>query len=65
MGVDDHPALGDALITLVQRWRGPSFLGEQLTLADITLAPFIPRLYLLEEHRGFSLHKDNAELKSK
>lgn len=40
-------------------------MGEQLTLADISLAPFAARIYLLEKHRGFTLHKDDLELESK
>jgi len=39
-------------------------MGSNLSLGDIHLAPFVARLYLLEEHRGFTLHKDDIELQS-
>jgi len=56
-------ALEDAFIAFLHRVRGPYLLGQELSLADISLAPFIARLYLLEEHRGFTLHKTDLELK--
>ncbi|KAL7009181.1 hypothetical protein EMMF5_001379 [Cystobasidiomycetes sp. EMM_F5] len=32
--------------------KGPYWAGEDLTFADIILAPFAARLYILEQHRG-------------
>lgn len=53
-------ALGDlnkALKTYFAEVKGPFFAGEQWTLPDIALAPFLARGYILEEHRGYDPKK--------
>ncbi|KZT59574.1 glutathione S-transferase [Calocera cornea HHB12733] len=32
---------------------GPFYFGEQFTLADIALAPWVARFYIVEQHRNF------------
>ncbi len=34
--------------------KGPWFSGEEFSLADITIAPWINRIYILEEYRAFT-----------
>jgi len=34
--------------------RGPFYMGSQFTLADIVLAPWVARFYIVEKHRNFS-----------
>ncbi|KAF8963660.1 glutathione-S-transferase [Flammula alnicola] len=33
--------------------KGPYFLGEEFTLVDVAIAPWIVRDYVIEEHRGY------------
>ncbi|KAI0767075.1 glutathione-S-transferase [Fomes fomentarius] len=42
-----------ALRTLVEKVKGPYFLGEQFTLVDVALAPWVVRDYILKENRGY------------
>jgi glutathione S-transferase len=51
----------DALRAHTKDVKGPFFIGEQFTLADITLAPFIVRDYILEKHRGYKRSGVSAE----
>ena len=44
--------------------RGPYWLGEQLTLADLSFYPFFERFCVLQHYRGFSLPDDCPRLKS-
>jgi glutathione S-transferase len=44
----------EALKKYLDQVKGPWFSGEQFSLADITIAPWIIRIYILEEHRGFT-----------
>jgi glutathione S-transferase len=44
----------DALKKYLDQVKGPWFSGEEFSLADITVAPWINRIYILEEHRGFT-----------
>ena len=46
--------LVDALKKYVDQVKGPWFSGEEFSLADITIAPWIKRMYILEEHRAFN-----------
>ena len=46
--------LVDALKRYVEQVKEPWFSGEKFSLADITVAPWINRIYILEEHRGFT-----------
>lgn len=34
--------------------KGPWFSGKEFSLADIAIAPWIVRIFILEEHRGFT-----------
>lgn len=43
-----------ALRTVAETAKGPWFLGEQFSLVDIMLAPWIIRDYIMSEHRGYS-----------
>ncbi|UJR19995.1 hypothetical protein I4U23_023129 [Adineta vaga] len=50
-------ALNELVATLknyLDQVKGPWFLGEQFSLTDITVAPWIRRMYILEEYRGFT-----------
>ncbi|KAI9062367.1 glutathione transferase omega class [Trametes sanguinea] len=40
--------------TLVENVRGPYFLGEQFTLVDIALVPWVVRDFVLAENRGYT-----------
>lgn len=33
--------------------KGPYFMGEELSLADVMIAPWVAREYILEKHRGY------------
>ncbi|TBU39043.1 glutathione-S-transferase [Dichomitus squalens] len=43
-----------ALRTISAQVKGPYFLGEQFTLVDVALAPWVVRDYIVAEHRGYS-----------
>ncbi|KAI0645231.1 glutathione S-transferase C-terminal-like protein [Trametes meyenii] len=43
-----------ALRTLTEKVKGPYFLGEQFSVVDVALAPWIVRDYILAENRGYS-----------
>ncbi|PIL33460.1 transporter [Ganoderma sinense ZZ0214-1] len=43
-----------ALRTFAAQIRGPWFLGEQFSLVDVALAPWMVRDWVVAEHRGFS-----------
>lgn len=43
-----------ALRTFSSQVKGPYFLGEQFSLVDIAIAPWIVRDYLIAEHRGYN-----------
>ena len=45
--------LVDVLRKYLDQVRGPWFSGEEFSLADIAIAPWIVRIYLLEDYRGF------------
>lgn len=44
----------NALRTFVGKVKSPFFLGEQFSLVDVAIAPWIMRGYVLSEHRGYS-----------
>ncbi|KAI1791242.1 glutathione-S-transferase [Ganoderma leucocontextum] len=46
--------LNKALRTLMEKVKGPYFLGEQFTLVDVALAPWVTRDWVVTEHRGYS-----------
>ncbi|KAH9923727.1 glutathione-S-transferase [Epithele typhae] len=39
--------------TFVAEVKGPYFLGDEFSLADVAIAPWIVRDYILQEHRGY------------
>jgi glutathione S-transferase len=52
---EQKEALGefvDALKKYIDQVKGPWFSGEDFSLADITVAPWINGIYILEENRG-------------
>lgn len=53
-----------ALNDFAKKVKGPFHAGEQLTFADLALAPFVARLYVLEEHRGMTDDLLSAEFKN-
>ncbi|CAF1690443.1 unnamed protein product, partial [Adineta ricciae] len=46
--------LVEILRKYLEQVKGPWFLGEQFSLTDITIAPWICRMFILEEYRGFT-----------
>lgn len=46
--------LNKAYRTFAEKIRGPYFLGEEFSLVDIAIVPWIMRDYLLAEHRAFT-----------
>lgn len=55
--------LNKVLRTLGQQIKGPYFLGDQFSLVDITIAPWILRDYIIAENRGFSRDAVSPEWK--
>lgn len=45
--------LNGALGPLVEQVKGPYFLGEEWSLVDTAIAPFVVGDYILIEHRGY------------
>lgn len=45
--------LNDALRPLVEQVKGPYFVGEEWSLVDTAIAPFVVGDYILTEHRGY------------
>ena len=43
-----------ALSALAQQVKGPYFLGEEFSLVDIVVVPWVVRDYIITEHRGFT-----------
>ena len=43
--------------------KGPYFLGEELSLVDVIIAPWAARVYILEEHRGYNKAGGSVEWK--
>lgn len=53
--------LYDALRKFAAQIKGPYFLGEEFSLVDIAIVPWITRDYILAEHRGYSRQDVSAE----
>lgn len=53
-----------ALRTYTSKVKGPYFLGEEFTLADVAIAPWIMRDYVLSEHRGYNRAEVSPEWKA-
>lgn len=51
--------LYEATRTLMEKVKGPYFLGEEFSLADVSIAPFILRDYVLAEHRDYKRSEVN------
>ncbi|EIN06772.1 glutathione-S-transferase [Punctularia strigosozonata HHB-11173 SS5] len=51
---ENREELVGELRKLAQKVKGPYFLGEQFSLVDVAIAPWIVRDYILIENRGFS-----------
>ncbi|KAF8993023.1 glutathione-S-transferase [Cyathus striatus] len=43
----------DALRTFSEKIKGPYFFGEEFSLVDVAIAPWVVRDYITTEHRGF------------
>ena len=39
--------------TLAAKRKGPYFLGEEFSIVDVAIAPWVVRDYNLAEHRGY------------
>ncbi|KAI0692087.1 glutathione-S-transferase [Cytidiella melzeri] len=46
--------LNKALRTFTEKIKGPYFLGDEFSLVDIAIAPWIVRDYIIAENRGFT-----------
>lgn len=63
--------LNKALRTFTEKIKGPYFLGEDFSLVDIAIVPWIVRDYIIAENRGFTREgvstkwKEYAELVEK
>lgn len=59
-------ALEQSLLTFASfiKSPGPYLAGSQLTLGDLVLAPFAYRFFILEKHRGFTVHKSDEKLRA-
>jgi glutathione S-transferase len=55
--------LYDALRKFAAQAKGPYFLGEEFSLVDVAIVPWITRDYILSEHRGYSREDIGAEWK--
>jgi glutathione S-transferase len=58
-----YTALEHAFVNFAERVKGPFLAGDEVSTGDLALAPFIGRLYLIEDHRGFSIHRQHGKLK--
>ncbi|KAH7928707.1 glutathione S-transferase [Leucogyrophana mollusca] len=56
-GVEKQDAAREELYTAQRKFaeqvKGPYFSGEEFTLVDVAVAPWITREYILAEHRGY------------
>lgn len=55
--------LYDALRKFTAQVKGPYFLGEEFSLVDVALVPWITRDYIIAEHRGYKREDVGAEWK--
>ncbi|KAG6861712.1 hypothetical protein C0995_013281 [Termitomyces sp. Mi166 len=51
----------EALRKFAKEVKGPYFLGEDFSLVDVAIAPWIVRDYVIQEHRGFK-REDVSEI---
>lgn len=43
-----------ALRTFAEKVKGPYFLGDNFSLVDVAIAPWVARDYIVREHRGYT-----------
>ncbi|KAJ6589939.1 glutathione-S-transferase [Mycena vulgaris] len=55
--------LHDILRKFASQIKGPYFLGEEFSLVDVAIVPWITRDYILAEHRAYSREDVSAEWK--
>ncbi|KAJ7496836.1 glutathione-S-transferase [Mycena latifolia] len=55
--------LYDVLRKFAAQAKGPYFLGEEFSLVDVAIVPWITRDYIIAEHRGYSREAVSAEWK--
>jgi glutathione S-transferase len=55
--------LYDALRKFAAQVKGPYFLGDEFSLVDVAIVPFITRDYILADHRNYSREGISAEWK--
>ncbi|KAJ7743826.1 glutathione-S-transferase [Mycena metata] len=53
----------EALHKFVAQVKGPYFLGEEFSLIDVAIVPFITRDYILAEHRAYNRQAVSADWK--
>jgi len=53
-----------ALRTISEKVKGPYFFGEQFSVVDVALAPWVMRWYVLAENRGVSFDAVSPEWKA-
>lgn len=55
-----------AMLTVIEKlledYTGPFYLGEQFSIADVTIAPYFDRMIVLDHYRNFRVPQDNTEL---
>ncbi|KAF8119757.1 glutathione S-transferase [Boletus edulis] len=56
--------LYDAQRKFAAQVKGPYFVGEALSLADVMVAPWVAREYVLEQHRGYDRAAAGGEWKA-
>lgn len=49
-----------AIEQLVKEYKGPFYLGNQFSVADIAVAPYFDRMIVLEHYRDFCVPKEGA-----
>jgi glutathione S-transferase len=52
-----------AIEELLEEYKGPFFLGEQFSLADISMAPYFDHMIALEHYRNFHVPKHGSTAK--
>ena len=50
---DSREALYDAQRKLVEQVKGPYFFGEQFSIVDVAVAPWVQRDWVITENRGY------------
>ena len=45
---------------LISHWKGPFFIGDHMTIGDLTIAPYFARMMVLEHYRDFTVPNTKA-----